>query len=588
MKSLRVVHTYTAVCMAACLASHLLLLATAQVPAIEELASLWQPVRMCRPLAGKSTSLSRSLARSLSSPAPRACARAHKDTHLLWVSSAAAPRAACDAGGGLDARACGDYGCCALPKGLQQAGEPICYMPNGGSRGSANQSAFGADPWLSDGQAVAAISQPRALLSIDWTADLLGVECFAAPPLVGNCKSPGGGLLLPHGGSSFAALSVDGAPSATLVTALATQWMPHQISRNATIWRRDGTRLRGLSQVRTVFGSETVLLRLQLEPISRTSAPSAPLSLQLDLAALIVNSIPPANESHTGNPTWGWDVKRPLNANGFVSSVAGGLSLTAHRSSQAFSAAAFGSATTAKPTLALDSAKGYATASWVQLDATAPIVVELVLAIGSDSATVSATATAVAAEFSSAWQAARDSWQSWWASVFDKSIATILPFEGHLPVLTTDDELLKRTYYMNVVSLLGNARHIAPGSVPSLKDTPWENQTIFATGGPVCAVAEMIIWDTTLNSVLLTLLQPALYTSYVERWLTSDVHKHLAVDYISNQGEQKWYAFDDMMVRSRIAPSIFTHRAPNALKLLCNHRCTARWRHSHASLVQNK
>ena len=29
----------------------------------------------------------------------------------------------------------------------------------------------------------------------------------------------------------------------------------------------------------------------------------------------------------------------------------------------------------------------------------------------------------------------------------------------------------------------------------------------------------MIIWDTTLNSVLLTLLQPTLYASYLEKWL---------------------------------------------------------------------
>ena len=456
----------------------------------------------------------------------------------------------CDAGGGLDARTCGDYGCCAAPKELQKAGAPICYMPNGQSRGSTNQSEFGADPWLNDGQAVPAISQPRALLAIDWTADVLGVECFAAPPLVGNCKSPGGGLLLPHGGSSFAALSVDGAPSATLTTGLATQWMPHQISRNATIWRPCGSALQARSQVRTVFGSETVLLRLELETTSAwiSESPSPPLSIQLDLAALIVNSVPPANESHRGNPTWGWDIKRPLDTGGFVSSVVGDLSLTAHHSSQAFSAAAFGSGTSTKPTLAVDTDKGYVVASWDKLDPATPVVVELVLAIGTDNATVSATATAAAAEFSTAWQAARDSWQSWWASVFDKSVSTILPFEGQLPVLTTADNALKRTYYVNIVSLLGNARHIKPGTVPSLVNSTWENQTIFATGGPVCALAEMIIWDTTLNSVLLTLLQPSLFTSYIERWLMSDVHAHLAVDYISNQGEQKWYAFDDMMV----------------------------------------
>jgi hypothetical protein len=97
---------------------------------------------------------------------------------------------------------------------------------------------------------------------------------------------------------------------------------------------------------------------------------------------------------------------------------------------------------------------------------------------------------------------------------------------------------------MNIVSLLGNARHIR-SNIPGYTyqhNQPWENQTVFATGGPVCAVAEMIIWDTALNSVLLTLLQPTLYASYLAKWLTEDIHAHLSVDIVTNEGAQKWYA----------------------------------------------
>ena len=59
-------------------------------------------------------------------------------------------------------------------------------------------------------------------------------------------------------------------------------------------------------------------------------------------------------------------------------------------------------------------------------------------------ATVSKAATALAGDFGGAWQAARDGWQTWWASVFDKkgSVPTALPFEGQLPVLSTDDAAL--------------------------------------------------------------------------------------------------------------------------------------------------
>ena len=509
--------------MAAPLGALLLLLAAqaaAQVPPIERLASSWVPVKVCRPFASS------------------------------------APLRPCDAGRALDARTCGDYGCCALPKG-GPAGAPACYAPNGGSRGSANQTAFGADPWLNDGQAVASLSQPGAILSVDWSADLLGVTCFAAPPFVGSCGSPGGGLLLRHGGSSFAALSVDGAPSATLATGMATQWMPHQIGRNATLWRSaaaGGGALRSSSELRTVFGKQTVLLRLEIDPVPADGGAATPLSLTLDLTAQIYLQDYGHTKPKPGKASsWGWDVVRPQNSEGFAASIGAGgtLSLTSHTASGAHSAAAFSTGCTSAPQLSLDTT-GYVTASWTGLDPTQPFVAEIVLAVGSDAATVASTATAVAGDFTSAWQGARDDWQGWWASLFDPTVATSLPFEGHLPTLTTDDDAIKRVYYMNVVSLLGNARHVDVVGSQVVSNggshTSWNNRTVFATGGPVCAVAEMIIWDTTLNSVLLTLLQPTLYKSYIERWLSMDVHDHLAIDIVSNTGQGKWYAFNDMMM----------------------------------------
>ena len=193
-------------------------------------------------------------------------------------------------------------------------------------------------------------------------------------------------------------------------------------------------------------------------------------------------------------------------------------------------------------------ADSYVSASWTGLvcSVDAPCVVEIALAVGLDAAEVSAEAAAAAADFGTAWAASRDEWQAWWAATFDPAAPSLAPWEGHLPVLVTADAALKRTYYMSVVALLGNARHVR--DIAAQKDGPWDDRTIFATGGPVCAVAEMIIWDTALNSVLLSLLQPTLFASYLEKWLSSNLHEHLAFDIVSNKGEQKWYAFDDMMV----------------------------------------
>jgi hypothetical protein len=378
----------------------------AQVPRIEELASAWTPVRICRP------------------------------------HTAGQPLQPCYAGGDLPARACGDYGCCALPAhaaataaahstGPTPPPAPACYMPNGGSAGGAgaNQSAFGADPWLNDGQAVPSLSQPGALLSIDWGADLLGVECFASPPLVGNCKSPGGGLLLPHGGPSFAQLSVDGVPSAQLATNTTTQWMPHQISRNATLHRPVGAgALHVRTQVRMGFGSQTVLLRLELSrakdgamgtATTTTGAPEAPLNMSVGLAALINYN------ADTDERAWGWDVERAVSTKGFTAQVGGGgqVSLTSHASG-AVSAAAFSDSTTVRPVLSRSTSGsgggGVITAHWTDIPMLGrpetagaspdyPIVVELVLVVGhGDMGAVSGAAIGIARNFSSAWEAARD------------------------------------------------------------------------------------------------------------------------------------------------------------------------------------
>ena len=87
----------------------------------------------------------------------------------------------------------------------------------------------------------------------------------------------------------------------------------------------------------------------------------------------------------------------------------------------------------------------------------------------------------------------------------------------------------------------------------------------------------MIIWDTTLNSVLLTLLQPTLYKSYLRSWLMSDIHQHLALDMVGNVGEQKWYAFDDMMVTLPSSLVLILSPFPTA-SFLVERRSTAGWR----------
>lgn len=426
--------------MSCCLGALLLLLAKmkpaqAQVPNLAELTSTWQPVRVCR---------------------------------------ASAPTQPCPAGGSLDKKTCADYGCC--------FSGTTCFAPNGHERLSGgDQEVFAA------AQAVPALAQPGAALSVDSSADLLGIQCFDAPPFAGQC-----------GPLTFGQLSLDGVPSGTLTTGMQSRWRPHEVVRNASLWRNgDTASFRGSSSVRMGFDSQTILLRLELEALTDNEAP---VNISVSLAAIIF--------AQTSG--WEWPIARP-NGAGMATSIRarGKGALTTHAQSNTSSASAFSTRTPA-PTLTLSNAtrasasderlSGVPTvlASWtgLQIKLGVPVVIEVALAVGHSSFSVQEAVDIVAGDFSSAWAAAETDWEDWWRSAFDPDarvhlgklgLDPALQFEGQLPVLSTDDMALRRTYYMGIVTLLTMARHdTVPGS-------HWEGTMVFGSAGVESAVSAMYL-----------------------------------------------------------------------------------------------
>eukprot|EP01047_Picozoa_sp_COSAG01_P057488 COSAG01_NODE_6650_length_3563_cov_2.465358_1_plen_808_part_00 len=455
--------------------------AVAQVPSLAELGSTWQPVRVCR---------------------------------------ASAPTQPCPAGGNLGKKACADYGCCFDGRS--------CFAPNGDQPPNGSQQVFAA------GQAVPAIAQPGAALSVDSGADLLAVQCFDAPPFAGVCGGP----------LTFGQLHLDGAPSASLAVGTSSRWRPHEIVRNATLWRTGGGGgvVHGSSSVRMSFDTQTILLRLELEALTHGQAP---LNLSVSLAALVFAQ----------TNMWEWPIARP-NGDGMAASIRGNGALTTHTQSNTSSASTF-SSTTPVPTLALlNTPSPHVIASWtgLQLSVGVPVVLELTLAVGHDPSIVEHVADQVAQDFGAAWAAAQTDWEEWWQSAFDPAMhearlrahrpafGPAVKFEGQLPTLRTEDAALRRVYYMGAVTLLTMARHdTVPGS-------QWEGTLVFGSAGVECAVTAMYIWDTTLNSLLLTLLAPTYFQSMIAAWFSMGVHAHYAIDFVTNRGIGPWYAFNDMMV----------------------------------------
>lgn len=113
-------------------------------------------------------------------------------------------------------------------------------------------------------------------------------------------------------------------------------------------------------------------------------------------------------------------------------------------------------------------------------------------------------------------------------------------FSGHLPSLHTDDESLWQLYFSGIKNLL-SARRLSPDSK--------YGRTYLTLGGHTLPTLSFP-WDTSLCGMSLALLDPAALRNLVEVWLTSDMHEHLATDYVSGNGVGPWYAVNDMAIVS--------------------------------------
>ncbi len=113
-------------------------------------------------------------------------------------------------------------------------------------------------------------------------------------------------------------------------------------------------------------------------------------------------------------------------------------------------------------------------------------------------------------------------------------------FSGYLPQLETRDPVLWKHYYTGVGCLLFSRR-----ACPDAAYSP-TYITVARIGTTIS-----FIWDTMLTSLSLALLDPAPLRTLVEVWLRSDMHHHLATDYLSGKAVGvPGYAVNDMgMVR---------------------------------------
>ena len=215
--------------------------------------------------------------------------------------------------------------------------------------------------------------------------------------------------------------------------------------------------------------------------------------------------------------------------------------------------------------------------------------VRKVLSIGDNLTATRSRAALLLENFDAEWEQAKNGWSDYWYDAFvpktsptptskppppsfarpSTSSSVLVPrFEGNLPTLVTADAELHRVYYVGVVSMLVLAKHV------TAPQAWFAGELVFVNTLIDCGETELYVWDTCLNSVLLTLLQPSMFHQYMDKWLTmsgacfddptktcTGIHSHNDFDYLQKESNGPWYAFNDLMVFRGMA-TLASYRGP--------------------------
>ncbi len=108
-------------------------------------------------------------------------------------------------------------------------------------------------------------------------------------------------------------------------------------------------------------------------------------------------------------------------------------------------------------------------------------------------------------------------------------------FSGYVPTLRTDDINLKRLYDMTVFTAL-LFRRSSPDSVYG---------TSYMTLFPRYWVTTTFLWDISLSSMILSLLDPLVLKKMMEMWMGADIHKHFGNEYLTGKSIGASYSVND-------------------------------------------
>jgi hypothetical protein len=153
-------------------------------------------------------------------------------------------------------------------------------------------------------------------------------------------------------------------------------------------------------------------------------------------------------------------------------------------------------------------------------------------AVGTTEEATTATFERIAADVPATVAAAESFWNTQLDAAFRPGNDQ---FSGHLPVLETTSEPLRRLYWWGALGVIWFRRDFAGNVLGRSYDTLMPNYWATTT----------FIWDYSLSSITHALLDPESMRRQLLHWIASDVHTHFGTSSLTGGPVGRWYSVND-------------------------------------------
>jgi len=301
-----------------------------------------------------------------------------------------------------------------------------------------------------------------------------------------------------------------------VINSIASKWYPYQILRKAIA---DSCLIE--STTRMVFEKAGILWKLKITNLSKINDIRTHVSFD--------------NKGHMrsfANTTWTWGTPRSED-NDFKTSQSGNHCLIeSDDKSNLYSAFYFNQ----PPSKISITTSGASAGFDISIAKGASVDLEIVMSIATSKEDALNMVADWAGNFSTVFNEAHAKWGERYQLAFTPNNKF---YSGWLPTLKTNDQSMRRVYYSSIVTLLELMRTNFQGS---------GYKHVFVTASPAYATTLTYYWDPISYATVWALLDPQGMKSQLKLFLSQDLKKGYAVDFLTLKQVGPWYSANEYTV----------------------------------------